>query len=194
MIFQHRLMGSAWDITDTQNECKGFSGTNDSSLLLPLNVEQKMSNSKELDATNGKNLHIIIKKSQYCPIEMKEDENKLDKLIDFINYNKIDCLIDVGALFVDFRLKNEEFIDYLLKNLKHYDGVVYFDNEWKYKNKEYTWSLINSPKKEKDSFVFFDQRRCRGADLILKSNAKGVITTSQNLKKDDLMQACGRMR
>ena len=67
--------------------------------------------------------------------------------------------------------------------------------EWTFKNREKaSWKLINSPMKEQNAFVFFDQRRCRGSDMKLLKNAKGLITINSNLKKDDLIQACGRMR
>ena len=59
--------------------------------------------------------------------------------------------------------------------------MVYFSNDKKswlvrdFIGRE--WELkVNSPLKEKDCFVFFDESRCRGADMKLLPNAVGLLT------------------
>ena len=56
------------------------------------------------------------------------------------------------------------------------------------------WELVTSPVQERDTFVVFDQARCRGADLKLLPHAVAMVTLSGALCKDALIQAAGRMR
>lgn len=59
-------------------------------------------------------------------------------------------------------------------------GVVYFyvaENTWYLINRPgRRWPLGSSPIHESDAFVYFDESRCRGADMKLKSDAKAVLT------------------
>lgn len=41
-----------------------------------------------------------------------------------------------------------------------------------------------------ESFAFFDEPRCRGADLKLDVDAVAVLTMGPRMCKDKLMQAC----
>jgi len=191
-IFNNRLLASPWDLLSSKNKC-GFSGTNDTSLLIPLTIHQREPQSYFLRATNGKILKLVLQKSEFKQI----NNIRAIELTEFIIEEKIDALIDVGAYLAGF--DNEKFANILLEKIDtRFEGVVYFDLkqlEWKFKNRDgVIWSLVNSPVKERNAFVFFDQRRCRGSDMKLSKNAKGLITISTNLKKDDFIQACGRMR
>ena len=51
-----------------------------------------------------------------------------------------------------------------------------------------------SPVAEKDTFVIFDEARCRGADLQLLPQAVGLLTLGPTTGKDKMMQAAGRLR
>jgi hypothetical protein len=55
-------------------------------------------------------------------------------------------------------------------------------------------ALGSSPIHERDAFVFFDESRCRGADMKLKPKAVAALTIGPGMCKDKLMQAAGRMR
>lgn len=52
----------------------------------------------------------------------------------------------------------------------------------------------STPISERESFVIFDDARCRGADLQLNRTAVGLLTLGPGLCKDTLMQAAGRLR
>lgn len=52
----------------------------------------------------------------------------------------------------------------------------------------------SSPVAQRDVFAVYDEARCRGADLKLRAEARGLVTLSQGLCKDKLMQAAGRLR
>eukprot|EP00965_Chrysotila_dentata_P232492 6198996-Pleurochrysis_carterae.AAC.1 len=77
-------------------------------------------------------------------------------------------------------------------------GVVFFEPQ------EATWFVVSrsgrswpqssSPIHESDAFVYFDESRCRGADMKLLSTAKAVLTIGLGMGKAKLMQAAGRMR
>lgn len=57
-----------------------------------------------------------------------------------------------------------------------------------------SYSLGSAPIQEKDAFTYFDESRCRGADMKLSSDARAVLTIGPLVCKDKLMQAAGRMR
>ena len=77
-------------------------------------------------------------------------------------------------------------------------GVVYFavkDNCWQVLSPELkTCPLSSSPIHERDAFVFFDESRCRGADMKLRDDAVALLTVGPGMCKDKIMQAAGRMR
>ena len=45
-----------------------------------------------------------------------------------------------------------------------------------------------------ETFVIFDEYRTRGADMKMDSTIVGVMSISQGITKDSLMQAAGRLR
>jgi hypothetical protein len=77
-------------------------------------------------------------------------------------------------------------------------AVVYFDNsqnDWLVKNfAGRIWPLKSSPIDERDAFVIFDERHCRGADMKLRRHGRAMVTLGPKMNKDKLMQAAGRMR
>ena len=46
-----------------------------------------------------------------------------------------------------------------------------------------TVPLGSSPILERDCFVFFDESRCRGADMKLRADATAVVTVGQGMGK-----------
>lgn len=42
--------------------------------------------------------------------------------------------------------------------------------------------------------MIFDEARTRGADIMMKTNIKAVVTLAPKMTKDKLMQAVGRLR
>src|SRR6476646_6639349 len=46
----------------------------------------------------------------------------------------------------------------------------------------------SSPVPERDTFVIYDEARCRGADLKLQPNARGLLTLGPGICKDKIMQ------
>jgi hypothetical protein len=113
---------------------------------------------------------------------------------------KIHAIVDVGAVFAgqENLAVAQRLLDILPVN--QYPGVVFFDNlqspgQWKIL--ERSGRLLpkdQSPVLESEAFAFFDEPRCRGADLKLNSAAVAVLTLGKKMCKDTFMQAAGRMR
>ena len=200
MVFPHRLVANAWNLADnSRKNVLGFSGTNDTKLLLPLQLSQSTPNSAQLEATNGKMLAMFMRNSiVHC---LTTSISISDEVLSFaVKTHLCSSLIDAGALMAG--LNNEAVAEKIIKLLNEIDsclkGVVYFDDckrEWSFRNKVgRIWSLISSPVHEREAFVYFDESRCRGADMKLNSTAVAGLTIGPGMCKDKLMQAAFRMR
>ena len=211
MQFPSRLEATSWDIaTNSSKQVAGFSGTNDSKILLPSSLSWTDSNELELKATDGKMLHLISNYSSFyafpkeLKVSNKTNNNLLQwmKILDTVVDLSKNCgtflaaLIDSGALMAG--PSNKDVAIYLAERLDPdiFQGVVYFDlNQWWVRDglgRE--WPKHASPIHEQDAFVYFDESRCRGTDMKLKLNAEAVLTLGPKMCKDKLMQAAGRMR
>ena len=214
MQFPSRLEATTWDIaTNSSKKVAGFSGTNDNQILLPSSLRWIDSNNRELKATDGKMIHLIYNNSSFClltkelnvayqkpSVPLQQWREILDTVVSW-SQNKegvrfLTALIDSGALMAG--PSNKDIAAYLAKRLdrEKFQGVVYFhlDQWWvrDYYGRE--WPKHASPIHEKDAFVYFDESRCRGTDMKLKTNSEAVLTLGPNMCKDKLMQAAGRMR
>lgn len=118
--------------------------------------------------------------------------------VDSFRDGRTTALIDAGAMMAG--KTNVEVAEHLLQNTeaKHFRGVVYFSlehDEWRVKDHTgQDWSKDTSPIHEREAFVFFDESRCRGADMRLEHNAKAVLCLGPKMQKDKLMQAAARLR
>ena len=99
-------------------------------------------------------------------------------------------------------LNNQAVAEKIIKLLNEIDscltGLMYIDDckrEWSFRNKVGgIWSLASSPVHERDAFVYFDESRCRGADMKLNSTAVAGLTIGPGMCEDKLTQAVFRMR
>ena len=200
MVFPRRLVANAWNLADNaRKNVLGFSGTNDNKLLLPLQLNQSTPAVPQLEATDGKMLATFMKNSKVNCLE--HNVNISDQVLSrAIKEHGCSALIDAGALMAG--LSNLEVADKIRFKLKEIDcklkGVVYFDysaHEWSFRNKVgRTWSLASSPVQEREAFVYFDESRCRGADMKLDTSAVALLTIGPGMCKDKAMQAAFRMR
>ena len=209
--YPQRLVANSWHLAHhNNNNCVGFSGTNDNHKILPLQVKQYLpwntDNSiwRNLLSTNGRMLDIILNKTISC----KELEKGVthETLFSFMKTvsdegRNIDALIDCGALLAgrsNFDVARFIINECLSQVNDRLRGVTFFDES---KN---TWMVLetsgrcdskdHSPLMEKETFALFDEPRCRGVDLKLRSDAVALLTLGQNICKDKVMQAAGRMR
>eukprot|EP00004_Rigifila_ramosa_P027709 TRINITY_DN9118_c0_g1_i2.p1 TRINITY_DN9118_c0_g1~~TRINITY_DN9118_c0_g1_i2.p1 ORF type:complete len:718 (-),score=123.20 TRINITY_DN9118_c0_g1_i2:39-2192(-) len=172
----------------------GFSGTDDSALVLPLGVSQKLSDEDTLKRTNGLMFALVLG-SQSIVLKSAEAESLVKEAL----CHKCSALIDTGALMAN--LSAESVAQCILKELNSqstpsFRGVVYFSgtNWWTMNLSGAKWKKDEAPLSELDCFVYFDEARTRGADIRLRPRAVGMVTIGKKLKKDALVQGVGRMR
>ncbi|KAL1498573.1 hypothetical protein AB1Y20_013890 [Prymnesium parvum] len=194
-----RLVANSFNLTDNpRHDVIGFSGTKDNHLLLPLQVSQQAPASvNELLATDGKMCGLIIRNTDVVCLT-DGIRTSLAVLETAIEYG-VHALIDAGATMAGW--SNEQVARHIVSELaetSRLQGVVYFDTvqcTWVVLSRQgRIWLKSCSPIHEKDAFVYFDESRCRGADMKLCTDAKAVLTIGPDMCKDKLMQAAGRMR
>ncbi|GFH47532.1 hypothetical protein CTEN210_04007 [Chaetoceros tenuissimus] len=205
--YPHRLVGTPWHLAAHDGGFAiGFSGTNDLHLVLPLQMKQHLPWNTtdpiwcDILATNGKMLDTIIRKTK--KVNLLDDGSPSEMLLQFIleNIDSLHALIDCGALLVgvsceDIALSIQEHIS---TNSNKLQGVTFYDDqrrEWMVLEKSGRCvPKFQSSFEEKDTFVIFDEPRCRGVDMKLRPDAVAALTIGQDLTKDKFMQAAGRMR
>lgn len=188
--YPQTLTANAWHLA-AMPHVVGFSGTKENRLLLPMFVEMDASPDAHVRATDGENLRKIFA-AAVCATERIESELEL---LDWAAKNA-QCLIDVGGLMSSF--DNRDVALTLLKRGQlpaSSQGVVFYEKEWKFLLRSgVVSSLRESPVKEKDAFVFFDEAQCRGVDMRLRPDACGVLTLGRKMTRDKLCQAACRLR
>lgn len=205
-----RLTGTAWNLA--QNKSKrivGFSGTNDNHRILPLQVRQYFASKdkvpdpilNDLDGTNGKMIDMMLEHT-VAVRQLGTEAPNSDLLINLIkegitgSSQIMHALIDCGALLAGTDLLDFSKRILVLLPMDEFGGVLFFDgarsHEWIIL--ERTGRLLQkdiSPVKESKTFAIFDEPRCRGTDLKLRSDAIALLTLAPKLCKDKLMQAAG---
>ncbi len=110
------------------------------------------------------------------------------------------ALIDAGGLVAG--VNNHQAAKYLFDKMLYIKSdrlaVVFFDTggkeEWRVCDAiGREWSLRSSPIREAQAFVFFDDRQCRGANMMFQRDARAMLTLGAKMVKDKPMHA-GRMR
>eukprot|EP00835_Amoeboradix_gromovi_P000089 NODE_3_length_56144_cov_0.348184.p8 type:complete len:937 gc:universal NODE_3_length_56144_cov_0.348184:7396-10206(+) len=184
--FPHLLVSTGWDF---QNAI-GFSGTNDTELLLP-NIKQN--NLESLKYTNAQVLCNILKNLDYF-ISSNEKE-----LLDTVLEEGCQLIIDSGALFQDSNKQVAMKWLELAWSKNDIDACLYFDDDnrlvvvdrfnriQEYENSAYNNNLNRC-------LIFLDDHHTRGVDLKLPVVFKGAVTISHDMCKDKLVQSCMRMR
>ena len=199
MQFPSRLVSNAFNLTDNPSgKVIGFSGTKDNDLLLPLHVQHLKSPYKETEATDGKMLELVLRAQVRCQSSESVSTSLAEDVLK-LAVNGSSALIDAGAAMAG--LTNSEVAECILKLLPEdsdLSGVVFFEitqDGWYVLERSGSKApLGSSPIHEKDAFVFFDESRCRGADMKLKPSAQATLTIGPGMCKNKLMQAAGRMR
>ena len=211
--YPKRIKATAWHMRGPDAGIAiGFSGTNDHHRLLPAHVHQLPPPDDSLQATNGRMLSMLLEHAEYDPLPAPGDACAWETLLRFAVGCGSSALIDAGALLAG--VSNADAATFVLGLLQARDapqplgsaaplrGVVYFEassghgGEWMAvaAHDGSRWPLKSSPLRERDCFVLFDERNCRGADMRLRRRAHAVVTLAPRMCKDTLMQAAGRMR
>eukprot|EP00913_Durusdinium_trenchii_P028746 g26960.t1 len=180
------------------DEVVGFSGTDDTRLLLPLTIEQK--NLPGLACTNGIVLRNLLKQENdrytSLPAEVSPNGQSLLQLIS-ICQRSINVVLDAGAWVTD--MSNEEFGAKWLEQRPDMEAVVFFgpQNEILVKNRAgWNMALATSPYESslQKCLVYLDDVHTRGSDFRLSPGTCAAVTLGRRMQKDKLVQACMRMR
>jgi Protein of unknown function (DUF3638)/Protein of unknown function (DUF3645) len=211
--YSAQLVSNSWHLANV-TRCVGFSGTNDSNDLLPLLVHPvDMQNIPELAATNGKMIDLIISQSsdrvEYIQVAVDDQGADIEQW-KLVTQRAVErgchALLDAGALLSG--PTNRQVAAYVLsllcsdgdqKTNRHgLLGVTYYDrerNQWVFENfQRQVFDHAVSPVPERDSFVYYSQKHTRGVDMKLRPDACALLTVGPGLRKDQLMQAAGRLR
>ncbi|CAF2137162.1 unnamed protein product [Rotaria magnacalcarata] len=197
--FPHKLVSSPWDLFASSRTkiIIGFSGTNDTQLLLPVHIRQY--DLPQLQKTDALVLNNLLQPKndhyQYLPISTSSDE-----ILNLIVKDKsvIQVILDVGALFVD-GTNRQIAVKWLDKtDKKQIDYAVYFESDSIFVcDRQYQHhAFLTSPASERlDRCVFYlNEIHTRGTDFKFPNEFRAAVTLGNGLSKDRLVQACMRMR
>ena len=210
--FEHKLSTSAWDLCTLNDTCTtGFSGTNDSRLLLPTSM--RYHEVSELADTSGRVIANLIEATtgDTCCYEARSAEDVVDVAREIVKRmvdNSSRVLLDVGALVLT--MSNRQLVSEWLSLLACWrderatataaaDAAVYFEeNELVVLERA---SGLVAPfetsiyKQQLDKcVVYLDEIHTRGTDLKIPLGVCATVTLGHGLTKDRLVQACMRMR
>ncbi|KAI2625249.1 hypothetical protein GGS21DRAFT_314838 [Xylaria nigripes] len=201
--FPHKLSASGWDIgKEKVHYTTGFSGTNDSRGLLPIDVEH-------LDLPSQSHTNALVLEYLLQP------ENSVKLLPDRPDASGTDAkhfletvvtletptrvILDVGAQILE--LSNQQVAESWLQLVPdtQTQAAVFINDEDELSVVDRRGSLellqTSSYATRLDCcLVFLDEAHTRGIDLKLPSNYRAAVTLGANLTKDRLVQACMRMR
>lgn len=206
--FQMKLQASGWDIplfsssnaSSTSSTVMkaskalttGFSGTNDTKMLLPLTVKQ--ADLPGLSHTNAEVLTSLLQPRNRQYVLAADNSGKhlpeLD-LLRMISQRNIRILIDVGAQILE--MDNLSLAKAWLRIYKDAPAAVYFDSQNKpsvlYQHGHIV-PLLASPFADDSGacLVYLDEAHTRGTDLKMPAHARGAITLGLNLQKDTVVQ------
>ncbi|KAL3483630.1 hypothetical protein BJX62DRAFT_249297 [Aspergillus germanicus] len=202
--FPYKLSASGWDLGKKKKHITtGFSGTNDSRYILPLDIRQ-------LDLPEQKHTNALVLEHLLCSensITLMTDEMAgatfhsqylLETLTNMSSRPRV--ILDVGAQVID--LTNLELARAWLRHyasdvnteavifFNDFDEIVVMDKSGRVEE------LQTSPFADRldQCLVFLDEAHTRGTDLRLPTNYRAAVTLGAHLTKDRLVQACMRMR
>ncbi|CAF4429303.1 unnamed protein product, partial [Rotaria magnacalcarata] len=197
--FPNKLVASAWDLSSPLRSkiITGFSGTNDTQLLLPVHIRQyDLPELQKTDAIVVNNLLQPENENYQSLLINATTENILKQIIRY--KETINVILDVGALFID-GTNREIAIKWLnLSDRNQVDYVVYFDCDSIVidDRQSHSCPFVTSPASERlDRCIFYlDEIHTRGTDFKFPVGFKAAVTLGNGLTKDRFVQACMRMR
>ncbi|KAF1841017.1 uncharacterized protein K460DRAFT_347564 [Cucurbitaria berberidis CBS 394.84] len=197
--FPRKLSASGWDLGMMKTHpTTGFSGTNDTLHLLPLDV-------KHLDLpsqshTNAQVVSYLLQDETLVeplpPRTRGSDAQHLLTVIEKLD-SDVRVILDCGATILE--QNNEQVAEIWLKMRTHDIQAVVFFNDEEISVLDRTGrieSFQTSPfaKTLDVCLVYLDEAHTRGTDLKLPRDYRAAVTLGSQLTKDRLTQACMRMR
>ncbi|KAJ4176651.1 hypothetical protein NW767_015379 [Fusarium falciforme] len=195
--FPHKLSASGWDLgKKKQNPTTGFSGTNDSRYVLPLDMKQL--DLPEQNHTNALVLGYLLQPGDTIALVRPGVEGAslgskslLDMVTNMDSNTRV--ILDVGAQVIEFT--NFEFSKEWLKCYEgdeHTQAVIFFNDSDEIVVLDRSGKveeLQTSPFADQldQCLVFFDEAHTRGTDLRLPANYQAAVTLGASLTKDRLL-------
>ena len=198
--YPNKLVGSAWDLSSTfgrKQIITGFSGTNDTQLLLPVDIQQcDLPKLRQTDALVLSNL-LQQENENYFSLPISPTSDEILKAITNCQLN-IQVILDVGALFIDGTNRQIAAKWLNLLDKTKIDYAVYFESNEIFVLDRFNryHAFLTSPASELlDRCVFYlDEIHTRGTDFKFPNGFRAAVTLGDGLTKDRLVQACMRMR
>ncbi|EMR61770.1 putative very large low complexity protein [Eutypa lata UCREL1] len=200
--FPHKLSASGWDIGERKpHPTTGFSGTNDSRVVLPLDIRQL--DLEDQEHTNALVLENLLRPGNSVELMTPTREPGLSNaqvLLDMVAQMKTPTrvILDVGAQILE--LDNLEVAKEWLRNVRDTEGtqaVVFVDDNDELcvlDRKGFIEPLQISPYLTQLDMclVYLDEAHTRGIDLKMPRNYRAAVTLGANLTKDRLVQGNGQ--
>lgn len=202
--FPHKLSASGWDLGKKKvYPTTGFSGTNDSRYILPLDITQL--DLPEQSHTNALVLKYLLQPENSIALMKKDtaattfDSQSLLEMLKTMS-SKPRVILDVGAQVLD--LTNVEMARAWLDQYgsdENTQAVIFFNDSDELVVLDTTGKIEQlqiSPFADQleRCLVFLDEAHTRGTDLRLPADYQAAVTLGAYVTKDRLVQACMRMR
>jgi hypothetical protein len=195
--FHAKLETSAWDLCQIKKyPLSGFSGTNDSRLLLPLTTHYH--EIPDLKGTNGMLLDYLLREENRSYTFISSD-NCGKFILKSISSSESDLrlLLDVGALMLEYN--NQQVIEEWMKLRRDVEAGIFFDENNRLsvidrRNNKTYFEISPYRKKIEKCVVYFDESHTRGTDIKFPYGTIGAVTLGKGVTKDRLMQGCMRLR
>jgi len=200
--FPHKLAASGWDLGKVKDHpTTGFSGTNDSREVLPLDVEYLDLGSQKF--TNALVLcHLLGPENAVAPIDCRgQDLSDAERLLQMVVglERPTQVILDVGAQILELGNLDVARRWLEIQGGSHMQAVVFFDDNDEMAvvdRKGHAEALQTSPYAAQLDvcLVYLDEAHTRGTDLKLPTYYRAAVTLGAGLTKDRLVQACMRLR
>lgn len=197
-LFAGKMMCTAWDLCSEEFRfsVNGFSGTNDTKLLLPKPISQN--DLEELEDTNENVRRTLLLDENDYYDHLPPNVSGLD-IIKGLLEHKIPVLLDSGALMLE--LNNHQVAKKWLKLAPQgeVDAGVYFNERDilmvidRY-NIETEFYLSPFRERLDRCVVYLDDVHTRGTDLKFPRGTSACVTVAGHQTRDKTVQACMRMR
>jgi hypothetical protein len=195
--FPGKMTCTAWDLSSQNHRLltTRFSGTNDSSQLLPSTIQQN--DLDELQDTNRK-LEEVLSQEENDSYLALPPQGKLsstmtmsEHIIKSLVNNNIKVLLDCGAVMLE--MNNEQVARKWLELSPTIEGVVFFNDKntltVKMRGARKDCPLDLSPFRERldTCAVYLDDEHTRGTDLKFPRGSEACVTVGSGLTRDQLV-------
>ncbi|CAF0959459.1 unnamed protein product [Adineta steineri] len=198
--FPHKLVSSPWDLSSSfsrRHIITGFSGTNDTQLLLPIHIRQfDLPELQKTDAIVVNNL-LQVENENYQCLAINASSTEILEII-MKSKTSINVILDVGALFID-GMNREIALKWLnLSDKNKIDYAVYFDSDsivvCDRQLRQSPFATSPASERLEHCIFYLDEIHTRGTDFKFPRGFQAAVTLGVHLTKDRFVQACMRMR